>query len=54
MERSNRAMRLFPMLEDQVTVNECGFVGSFERFYAETWQTVYRALVVAVGDPDVA
>ena len=42
------------MIEDQVTVNEPGFVDSFERFYADSWQTVYRALVVGIGDHDLA
>jgi len=42
------------MIEDQVTVSEPGFVDSFERFYANSWQTVYRALVVGIGEGDLA
>jgi RNA polymerase sigma factor (sigma-70 family) len=47
-------MRLSPMIEDHVAVSEPGFVDSFERFYAESWQIVYRALVVGIGDSDLA
>jgi RNA polymerase sigma-70 factor (ECF subfamily) len=47
-------MRLSPMIEEQVALTEHGFVDSFERFYSATWQTVYRALVVAIGDHDLA
>lgn len=54
MERPIRAKRLSPMIEDQVTVSEPGFVDSFERFYSTSWQTVYRALVVGIGDSDLA
>ena len=42
------------MIEDHVALDEPGFVDSFERFYAETWQVVYRALVVGIGDNDLA
>ena len=35
-------------------MSEPGFADSFERFYADTWQTVYRALVVGIGDGDLA
>jgi RNA polymerase sigma-70 factor (ECF subfamily) len=42
------------MIEEHVTLPEPGFVDSFERFYADTWQTVYRALVVGIGDSDLA
>jgi RNA polymerase sigma factor (sigma-70 family) len=54
MERDLEAMRLSPMIEDQIVVSEPGFVDSFERFYAESWQLVYRALVVGIGDTDLA
>jgi len=47
-------MRLSPMIEDHVAVSEPGFVGSFERFYSESWHVVYRALVVGIGDTDLA
>ena len=42
------------MIEEQVVLTEPGFADSFERFYAESWQTVYRALVVGIGDGDLA
>ena len=42
------------MIEEHVTLTEPGFVDSFERFYADNWQTVYRALVVGIGDGDLA
>lgn len=42
------------MIEEQVAVTEPGFADSFERFYADCWQTVYRALVVGIGDGDLA
>jgi len=35
-------------------VSEPRFADSFERFYADSWQTVYRALVVGIGDGDLA
>jgi RNA polymerase sigma-70 factor (ECF subfamily) len=54
MERKRRVVRLWPMIEDQVTVVEPGFVGSFEQFYSSAWQPVYRAMVVAIGDHDLA
>jgi RNA polymerase sigma-70 factor (ECF subfamily) len=54
MERKRRVVRLWPMIEDHVTVAESGFVGSFEQFYTETWPLVYRALVVATSDHDLA
>ncbi len=42
------------MIEEHDTLTEPGFVDSFERFYADSWQTVYRALVVGIGDGDLA
>jgi RNA polymerase sigma-70 factor (ECF subfamily) len=54
MEREPGAERLFPMIEDQVTMSEPGFVDSFERFYSDSWHVVYRALVVGIGDSDLA
>ena len=42
------------MIEEQVTLTEPAFADSFERFYADGWQTVYRALVVGIGDVDLA
>jgi RNA polymerase sigma-70 factor (ECF subfamily) len=42
------------MIEEQVALTEHGFVDSFERFYSSAWPTVYRALVVAIGDHDLA
>jgi RNA polymerase sigma factor (sigma-70 family) len=42
------------MIEEQVTLTEPAFADSFERFYADCWQTVYRALVVGIGDVDLA
>lgn len=42
------------MIEEQVTLTGPRFADSFERFYADSWQTVYRALVVAIGDGDLA
>ena len=54
MERSRRGVRLLPMIEEKVALSEQGFVDSFEGFYQSTWHTVYRALVVAIGDADLA
>jgi RNA polymerase sigma-70 factor (ECF subfamily) len=42
------------MIEEQVSLSEPVFTGSFERFYTDTRQTVYRALVVGIGDGDLA
>jgi RNA polymerase sigma-70 factor (ECF subfamily) len=42
------------MIEDHVESSETGFADSFERFYANTWQQVYRGLVVGIGDADLA
>jgi len=42
------------MTEDQVAVSEQSFVHSFERFYSDSWHVVYRALVVGIGDNDLA
>lgn len=42
------------MIEEHDALTEPGFVDSFERFYADSWQTVYRALVVGIGDGDLA
>ncbi len=47
-------MRLSPMIEEHIALSEPGFADSFERFYADTWHTVYRALVVGIGDGDLA
>ena len=54
MERRSGVVRLFPMTEEQVTVSEPGFVDSFERFYVDSLHVVYRALVVGIGDCDLA
>jgi RNA polymerase sigma factor (sigma-70 family) len=42
------------MIEEQVLVNEPGFADSFEKFYADCWHKVYRALAVGIGDRDLA
>ena len=42
------------MIEEHVALSEPRFADSFERFYADSWQTVYRALVVGIGDGDLA
>ncbi len=48
------------MTDEHVTLyepgsaDEPGYADSFERFYADSWQRVYRALVVGIGDSELA
>jgi RNA polymerase sigma-70 factor (ECF subfamily) len=42
------------MVEQKVALSDQAFTDSFERFYLRAWHTVYRALVVAIGDADLA
>ncbi|HEX9863717.1 MAG TPA: SigE family RNA polymerase sigma factor [Acidimicrobiia bacterium] len=55
MEPDCEGMRLLGgMIEEHIPKAEPAFVDSFERFYRDTWQRVYRALVVSVNDSDLA
>jgi RNA polymerase sigma-70 factor (ECF subfamily) len=42
------------MIEEHISTAEPAFLDSFERFYRDNWQRVYRALAVSVGDSDLA
>ena len=42
------------MIEGRIELTETGFADSFERFYTDNWQSVYRALAVGIGDIDLA
>ncbi|HEX6146913.1 MAG TPA: sigma-70 family RNA polymerase sigma factor [Acidimicrobiia bacterium] len=55
MERGSRAERLLGrMIEDQITPAETYIVDSFEVFYRDRWQRIYRAVAVSVRDSDLA
>jgi len=42
------------MIEDQITPAETYVVDSFEVFYRDRWQRIYRAVAVGVKDSDLA
>ena len=55
MERGSRAERLLgKMIEDQITPAEPYVVDSFEVFYRDRWQPIYRAVAVGVKDSELA
>ncbi|HSJ84158.1 MAG TPA: SigE family RNA polymerase sigma factor [Acidimicrobiia bacterium] len=55
MERGFRAERLpGKMIEDQITPAETYVVDSFEVFYRDRWQRIYRAVAVGVKNSDLA
>jgi RNA polymerase sigma-70 factor (ECF subfamily) len=55
MERGIRDERLpGRMIEEQSTQVETHIVDSFEVFYRDRWQRIYRAVAVAIRDNDLA
>ena len=42
------------MIEKQVSLTEPSLVGSFERFYRDSWQRVFRAVTLSVDETDLA
>jgi RNA polymerase sigma-70 factor (ECF subfamily) len=42
------------MIEDRIPASETYVVDSFEVFYRDRWQRIYRAVAVAIKDSDLA